>query len=206
MPRTRRANFLPSTGRLVQFRPPAERDGAVRVDTGVYEGGEVSMHYDSMIAKLIAPRHEPRRGADAARRGARCLRGPRPGDEHRVPGGGRAPSALRGRDRSTPASSPRSSPAGYAPAAAPIEDPSLFVGVAAAVHWRYAERSAKIAGQVRGHERDVGDARVVHLRGEAYPVRVRSDPGRPGSVPRAATPFAVQSDWKLGEPLFHRHA
>ena len=45
-------NFLPSTGRLVKYRPPAEIDG-VRVDTGVYEGGEIPMYYDSMIAKLI---------------------------------------------------------------------------------------------------------------------------------------------------------
>ncbi|MDR1890214.1 MAG: acetyl-CoA carboxylase biotin carboxylase subunit, partial [Zoogloeaceae bacterium] len=44
--------FLPSTGRLTWFNPPPEtRD--VRVDTGVYEGGEISMFYDSMIAKLI---------------------------------------------------------------------------------------------------------------------------------------------------------
>ncbi|QWD17034.1 acetyl-CoA carboxylase biotin carboxylase subunit [Polynucleobacter paneuropaeus] len=45
-------NFLPSIGRLVKYRPPAEQDG-VRVDTGVYEGGEIPMYYDSMIAKLI---------------------------------------------------------------------------------------------------------------------------------------------------------
>ncbi|MBT8609983.1 acetyl-CoA carboxylase biotin carboxylase subunit [Polynucleobacter paneuropaeus] len=45
-------NFLPSTGRLVKYRPPAEQNG-VRVDTGVYEGGEIPMYYDSMIAKLI---------------------------------------------------------------------------------------------------------------------------------------------------------
>ena len=44
--------FLPSTGRLVRYRPPAERDG-VRVDDGVVEGGEVSMFYDPMIAKLV---------------------------------------------------------------------------------------------------------------------------------------------------------
>jgi propionyl-CoA carboxylase alpha chain len=44
--------FLPSTGRLVRYRPPAEREG-VRVDDGVVEGGEVSMFYDPMIAKLI---------------------------------------------------------------------------------------------------------------------------------------------------------
>ena len=44
-------NFLPSTGRLVKYREP--KPGAdVRVDTGVYEGGEISMFYDPMIAKL----------------------------------------------------------------------------------------------------------------------------------------------------------
>ncbi len=54
--------FLPSTGRLVRFQPPTQSmeaampvplDGGVRVDTGVAEGGEIPMHYDSMIAKLI---------------------------------------------------------------------------------------------------------------------------------------------------------
>jgi len=54
-------NFLPSTGRLVRFTPPTEsmwqadtaHKHGVRVDTGVFEGGEIPMHYDSMIAKLI---------------------------------------------------------------------------------------------------------------------------------------------------------
>ena len=55
-------NFLPSTGRLVKYQPPTTSmeaampmpaSGGVRVDTGVYEGGEISMFYDSMIAKLI---------------------------------------------------------------------------------------------------------------------------------------------------------
>ncbi|WP_397533686.1 acetyl-CoA carboxylase biotin carboxylase subunit [Roseateles sp.] len=63
-------NFLPSTGRLVKYQPPAAnleqgsetlvgdsyangQFGGVRVDTGVYEGGEIPMFYDSMIAKLI---------------------------------------------------------------------------------------------------------------------------------------------------------
>ena len=45
-------NFLPSIGRLIRCRPPAPSK-SVRVDTGVEEGGEVSMHYDPMIAKLI---------------------------------------------------------------------------------------------------------------------------------------------------------
>ncbi|MGB3336247.1 MAG: biotin/lipoyl-containing protein, partial [Devosia sp.] len=48
-------NFLPSTGRLTRYRPPAESTSdtlAVRNDTGVFEGGEISTFYDPMIAKL----------------------------------------------------------------------------------------------------------------------------------------------------------
>jgi propionyl-CoA carboxylase alpha chain len=44
--------FLPSTGRLVRYQPPEAING-VRVDDGVKEGGEVSIFYDPMIAKLI---------------------------------------------------------------------------------------------------------------------------------------------------------
>lgn len=57
-------NFLPSIGRLVKYRPPAEsvKDGiTVRNDTGVFEGGEISMYYDPMIAKLVT--HGPTRDA-----------------------------------------------------------------------------------------------------------------------------------------------
>jgi propionyl-CoA carboxylase alpha chain len=55
--------FLPSTGRLVRYQPPREHrtaEGVVRVDDGVFEGGEVSMFYDPMIAKLVtwAPTRE----------------------------------------------------------------------------------------------------------------------------------------------------
>ena len=55
-------NFLPSTGRLVRYRPPAEgtyEGVTVRNDTGVFEGGEISIHYDPMIAKLVT--HAPDR-------------------------------------------------------------------------------------------------------------------------------------------------
>jgi propionyl-CoA carboxylase alpha chain len=54
--------FLPSTGRLVQYRPPTEKSEAgitVRNDTGVFEGGEISIWYDPMIAKLCT--HAPTR-------------------------------------------------------------------------------------------------------------------------------------------------
>jgi propionyl-CoA carboxylase alpha chain len=57
-------NFLPSIGRLIKYRPPLESsvDGiTVRNDTGVQEGGEISIYYDPMIAKLVT--HAPSRAA-----------------------------------------------------------------------------------------------------------------------------------------------
>jgi len=57
-------NFLPSIGRLVKYRPPAESKAngiTVRNDTGVQEGGEISIYYDPMIAKLVT--HAPSRAA-----------------------------------------------------------------------------------------------------------------------------------------------
>src|SRR6187551_1341715 len=60
-------NFLPSVGRLIRYRPPAEKsaDGiTVRNDTGVTEGGEISIHYDPMIAKLVT--HGPSRDVAVA--------------------------------------------------------------------------------------------------------------------------------------------
>ena len=50
-------NFLPSIGRLTRYRPPEEhskKKSVIRNDTGVYEGGEISMYYDPMIAKLCS--------------------------------------------------------------------------------------------------------------------------------------------------------
>jgi propionyl-CoA carboxylase alpha chain len=54
---------------------------------------------------------------------------------------------------------------------------------------------------VPGHERDLGDTRIVWLRGEPHPVRIRSIPGGQ-EVFRGGSAFAVLSDWKLGDPLF----
>jgi len=193
-------NFLPSTGRLIQFRPPPERAGEVRVDTGVYEGGEVSMYYDSLIAKLVCHgmNRDEARARIAEALDAFVIKGPATNVAF-LAAVARHPRFAAGRfDTGFIA---QEFPAGYKPAAAPIDDPNLFVSVAAAVHWRYAERSAKIAAQVRGHERDLGDTRIVWLRGEPHPVRIRSIPGGQ-EVFREGSAFAVLSDWKIGEPLF----
>ncbi len=90
-------NFLPSTGRLTRYRPPAERSVGgvtVRNDTGVYEGGEISLFYDPMIAKLVT--HAPTRvgGDRGAKRRARCLCHRRHSPQHSVPVGADGASAL----------------------------------------------------------------------------------------------------------------
>ncbi len=58
-------DFLPSTGRLMHFRPPAEEAGTLRLDSGVTEGAEVTVHYDPLLAKLITCAPD-RAGATAA--------------------------------------------------------------------------------------------------------------------------------------------
>jgi propionyl-CoA carboxylase alpha chain len=193
-------NFLPSSGRLIEIRTPMERAGAVRIDTGVYEGGEVSVHYDSMIAKLICHgvnRDEARlRLAEAL--DAFVIKGPAHNvaflatlARHQRFATGNFNTGFIGEEF----------PQGYKPHEAPIDDPNPFICVAAAVHRRYAERSAKITGQVRGHERQLGDVRIAWLRGEPRPVRVRSIPGGQEIVFDGHR-FAVLSEWQLGEPLF----
>ncbi len=77
-----RRNFLPSIGRLVRYRPP-EGDG-IRIDAGVFEGAEISMYYDPMIAKLIAVGRRPRGGDRPAAGGARCILYRRRAAQYRV--------------------------------------------------------------------------------------------------------------------------
>ncbi|MEK9785087.1 MAG: acetyl/propionyl-CoA carboxylase subunit alpha, partial [Gammaproteobacteria bacterium] len=59
--------FMPSSGRVTRFRPP-EASETVRIDTGLYEGAEVSLHYDPMVAKLISHGPDRDQAADTMRR------------------------------------------------------------------------------------------------------------------------------------------
>ena len=69
-------DFLPSTGRLVRYRPPGRVSEGVTVrnDTGVFEGGEISIYYDPMIAKLVTHAETRDRGERGKARGDRRLR------------------------------------------------------------------------------------------------------------------------------------
>lgn len=192
-------NFLPSVGRLVRYLPPHESE-SVRVDTGVYEGGEVSIHYDPMIAKLIT--HAPTRDEaimqmrDALNefyiRGvlhnisflAALVQHPRFRE-------GRISTNMIGEEY----------PTGFRAVDAVHDNPAMLIVVAASIHRRYLDRAAKIDGQLPGYERKVHDDWVVVMDGKQHAVNVRPIPGGHDVVYQRNS-YRVLSDWQFGQPLF----
>ena len=191
--------FLPSTGRLVRYMPPASsRD--VRVDTGVREGGEISMYYDPMIAKLIT-RGDTR--DDAIRRMRDAL------DAYYIRGVDSNIAFL-----SAVFSHPRfvagrlstdfiadEYPNGFGADDVRLENPSSFVAVAAAVQRRYRMRATSISGQMPGYEPAISDDWVVVMNGREYPCRATSVEGGE-EVEIDGRMHVVRSDWWFGNPLF----
>lgn len=196
--------FLPSTGRLVKFVTPAENaagaQGAVRVDTGVFEGGEISMFYDSMIAKLIV--HAPTRDQAIA-----CMREALNGFVIRgiasnVPF--QAALMQHPRFRSgqfTTNFIAEEYPHGFSAADVPHENPAVLVSVAAAIHLRYLERQSRIVGQLPGHEFKLSRHYVVQLRDAEYAVEVDAIEGG-HRVVLEGKPYDVLADWKFVDPIF----
>ncbi len=196
-------NFLPSIGRLRSYRPPAEERGethAVRNDTGVFEGGEISMYYDPMIAKLCTWGPD-RAAAMETMRGAL--------DAFEVEGiGHNLPflSAVLDHPRFisgdiTTAFIAEEYPEGFAGATL---DTALLRKVAAAVAAmnRVAEiRRARITGRMDNHERKVGADWVVALGGTRFPVTIAAD--REGSTVtfEDGSRHRVMSNWTPGQSL-----
>ena len=196
-------NFLPSIGRLTRYRPPAEGplgDGIVRNDTGVYEGGEISMYYDPMIAKLCT--WGPTR--DAAIETMRNAL-----DSFEVEGiGHNLPFVAAVMDH------PKFISGDMTTAFIEEEYPDGFEGVtlgegdlkrvaaACAAMNRVAEiRRARISGTLDNHERHVGDVWNVALQGESFDVTIAAD--HDGSTVTFADGVAlrVQGDWTPGDQL-----
>ncbi|MCK6451431.1 MAG: acetyl/propionyl/methylcrotonyl-CoA carboxylase subunit alpha [Alphaproteobacteria bacterium] len=191
--------FLPSTGRLVRYRPPPE-DDHTRVDTGVYEGGEISIHYDPMIAKLVVT------GAtrnDAIRRLRQALdafyvRGVR----HNIP----FLSALAALPRFVAGKMSTNLiaeefPSGFTGAQLDLNQTRALVAVAAAVFRRMAERNCQISGQLPGHARKLDNELVVRLGDEQHDVVIR--PAEGGcDVAIDGHGLEVRSPWSPGEALF----
>ena len=196
-------NFLPSIGRLTRYRPPAEgatATGIVRNDTGVFEGGEISMFYDPMIAKLctwaptrIGAIEEMRLALDTFEV---------EGIGHNLPFVGAVmdhPRFVSG--DITTAFIAEEYPDGFQGAV--LSDAMLRrVAAAAAAMNRVAEiRRTRISGTMDNHERRVGDDWVMGLQGAVYRVAISAD--HTGSTVRFddGTALRVSSDWTPGQPL-----
>ena len=161
--------FLPSTGRLVAFEPPvqtmhasmpAPAEGGVRVDTGVYEGGEIPMFYDSMICKLIVHAADRAQAIRAMRDAldAFVIRG----ISSNIPFQAALlahPKFVSG-DFNTGFIAEQY-PKGFTRGSVQHDDPGFLLALAVATNRRVLARSMGISGQLPGHELQVGEAFVV---------------------------------------------
>jgi propionyl-CoA carboxylase alpha chain len=195
--------FLPSIGRLTRYRPPQETvadTAKVRNDTGVYEGGEISMYYDPMIAKLCT--WAPTR-AQAIEEMRVAL------DSFEVEGIGHNlpflsavmdhPKFVAG--EMTTAFIAEEYPDGFDGVTLPEDALRRIAAAAAAMHRVGEIRRARISGRMDNHERHVGHDWVVSLQGEDFEVTIDADQG--GASVRFAdgAEMRVTSDWTPGKPL-----
>ncbi len=191
--------FLPSVGRLVRYLPPIDTD-QVRVDTGVFEGGEVSMYYDPMIAKLIT--HGATRDMAIAHMREALNEFYVRGVSHNISFLAALIEHTRFREgRLSTNMIAEEYPDGFNPSDSVHDDPALLIAVATAIHRLYMDRAAGISGQLPGYERAVGDHWVVVLRGTQYKVEVQPVSGG-HQVKYGGESFLVISDWRFGQPLF----
>lgn len=200
-------SFLPSTGRLVTYRPPAEciADGVtIRNDTGVYEGGEISIYYDPMIAKLVT--HAENR-ADAIEAQARALDAfAIEGIRHNIPF--LAALMQHPRWRSGALSTgfiAEEFGAGFAPLPPEGPEAHIMASVAAAVDHIMNERKRQISGQM-ATQRPVVFERQRTVRLGSRRIDVVVDSGDDALVVRFedGTNHAheVRSSWVPGYPVW----
>ncbi len=195
-----RRNFLPSTGRLVKYLPPKEVPGTIRVDTGVYEGGEISMFYDSMIAKLIV--HAPTR-AEAITRMREAL------NEFVIRGIASNiafQSALMQNERFKAGDFNtgligEEYPKGFNATERAHPNPVMLAAVGAAIQRGVLSCNATITGPMPGHEYRPGDEFVVLMNDTRYPLTAKPVPGG-FDITHEGNIHAVRSDWRFGDPLY----
>ena len=201
-------NFLPSIGRLTRYRPPAEiqnKNFIVRNDTGVYEGGEISMYYDPMIAKLCtwAPNRE-----EAIEQMRIAL------DRFEVEGiGHNLPFLSAVMDHKkfvsgniTTAFIAEEFSEGFTGVDLNYDKIKQLSACAAAMN-RVAEiRRTKVSGRMDNHERRVGDDWVVQIDGKVFPVFVSADTAGANVMFEDGTSIRVSGDWQPGKKLANMSA
>jgi propionyl-CoA carboxylase alpha chain len=192
-------NFLPSIGRLVRYSPP-EGEG-IRVDTGVFEGAEISVYYDPMIAKLVG--YGATR-AEASKRLAGAL------DAFHIRGLSHNVSFLTAvLERPRFAEARLSTnfiaeefPSGFGGVSVSSEAVTQAATVAAAVQRIVAECEARIEGQLAGHGRVVPEEWVVALGDISRKLEATRQGDSIAVAHDDGTRHAVTTAWQPGQPLF----
>ena len=196
-------NFLPSIGRLTRYRPPAEikdKHSIVRNDTGVYEGGEISMYYDPMIAKLCT--WAPDRAKAIEQMRIALDRFEVEGIGHNLPFlsavmdhkkfiSGKITTAFIAEEYSE----------GFNGVDLNGDEIKDLAACAAAMN-RVAEiRRTKISGRMDNHERRVGDDWVVQIAGKVFLVNVLADTAGANVIFEDETSIRISGDWLPGKKL-----
>src|SRR5882762_3350882 len=206
-------NFLPSTGRLIKYRPPAEGvEGGVTVrnDTGVYEGGEISIYYDPMIAKLVthAPTREAAISAQARALDAFYIDGIR----HNIPFLAALMQHPRWQaGRLSTGFIAEEFPDGFSSRAPAGPTAQAIAAVAAAVDHVLGERKRRISGQMAGRPVVRERLRSVWLGGTEIRLVVARESrgigvrlvGETQEGPGSGPVILLSSSWKPGEPVWH---
>jgi propionyl-CoA carboxylase alpha chain len=192
-----RRNFLPSIGRLIRYRPPVGE--GLRLDTGVFEGAEISVHYDPMIAKLVASGSDRNTAIGLLRDAldgfyiagvqhniaflASVLARPRFGK------GALSTDFIAEEFRG-----------GFAPPSGFVEPDRVILLAAALAHHRVCEREAAIDGQLAETRSETAERSIVLLDGRSYPVSVQAREGV-YRVEIEGENCLAATDWQPGEVL-----
>ena len=199
-------NFLPSTGRLTRYRPPAEHSSGgvtLRNDTGVYEGGEISIYYDPMIAKLVT--HAATREQAIETQSDALDSFVIDGIRHNIPFLAALMAHPRWRaGRLSTGFIAEEFPDGFHPQAPEGERAEVLAAVAASVDHVLGERKRRISGQMDGRSVTRESRRAVWLGDTEYRLEVKRENGTievrfPG---KDSAPRHLQSGWKPGDALW----
>ena len=198
-------NFLPSTGRLVRYRPPEEGETAsgavIRNDTGVYEGGEISIYYDPMIAKLCTWADD-RDGAISAMADAL--------GEFEVEGIGHNLPFLSAvmennrfkKGRLTTAFIAEEYPDGFTGVKLPKKICEALASVVGACNFIIHQRATRISGAMENHRRVVGKDWVASVGGHEFPMEIVRDGDSLQVSHDGAKPVIVNvGGWRPGQTV-----
>jgi len=197
-------NFLPSIGRLTRYRPPEEgrqENGTIlRNDTGVFEGGEISMYYDPMIAKLCSWGETRLSAIDAM--GEALDRFEVEGIGHNLPFLSAVMQHPRFRSGNlTTGFIAEEFPDGFSGVAPETQAAERLATIAAVIHHHAQNRAAQISGTIGNHRRVVGKDWVVQLGKTEHRISVDLEGDHIVTQVEGGERLAVETDWLPGRSL-----